>query len=189
MDPARLALALVGAIIAIVAPRFQHVTLMVFSALLAALVATGVLVARGAEIWMVVVGLPLALVCAVLVARALPRLATFLLLALSLALAALTVTGGSRPALWVALGLAVLLLGVGHLEGGPRRPGRVRGDRRLPGLGGGTLCRGPASLGRDARRLLRRGWSRDAAPGRGPGRAAVGSIGALGPRSRRRSSP
>jgi hypothetical protein len=111
-----MALALTGAIIGIVAPRFREATLMIFAALLAVVVGTGVLVAHDAEIWMVAVALPLLVLLVALLARALPRVATFVLLALALLLASLTVTGGSRPALWIALGLALGLLVLGTVK-------------------------------------------------------------------------
>ena len=109
----RLVLALAGALIGIFAPRSRHATLMVFLALLALLVAPGLLVARGAEIWMVVAVLPVTLLGSVLLARWLPRLATLIMLALALALAVLTVTGGHREGRWIAVGVAVLLLALG----------------------------------------------------------------------------
>lgn len=113
MDSTRLALALIGAVIGIVAPRFRQPSLMAFSAVLGAVVGAGVLVALGAEIGVMAIALPLLVLAVALLARALPRLATLAVLATALALAALTATGGSRPALWVALGVAAVLLVLG----------------------------------------------------------------------------
>jgi hypothetical protein len=118
VDPARLIIASIGLVVGVLLPRFRYPTLMTFSGLLALVVGTGVLLARGAEIGWVSLGAPLALLVGVLVARALPRLATFVVLALVLALAALTVTGGSRPALWVALGIGAVLLVLGTWKAG-----------------------------------------------------------------------
>lgn len=109
----RLVLALAGALIGIFAPRSRHATLMVFLALLALLVAPGLLVTRGAEIWMVVAVLPVTLLGSVLLARWLPRLATLIMLALTMAVAVLTVTGGRPEGRWIAVGVAVVLLALG----------------------------------------------------------------------------
>jgi hypothetical protein len=109
----RLALAIAGALIGILAPRYRYATLMVFLAGLTFVVLTGLLVAGGAEVWMMIAVLPLSVVGASLLARWLPRLATLLVLALALALAALTVTGGRREGRWLALGVAVVLLLLG----------------------------------------------------------------------------
>jgi hypothetical protein len=113
VDSTRLALALFGAVIGIVGPRFREPTLMAFSALMALIVGAGALVAWGAEIWTVAVLLPLFVLVVALLARARPRVATQVLLAIALSLAALTLTGGGRPALWIALGLAGVLLVLG----------------------------------------------------------------------------
>jgi hypothetical protein len=118
LDPARLIIASIGAAMGILAPRFRYPTLMLFSGFLALLVSTSVLLARGAEIWMVALGAPAAVFLGALLARIVPRLATLVVLALALALAALTVTGGSRPALWVALAVGVVLLVPGTWKAG-----------------------------------------------------------------------
>jgi hypothetical protein len=113
VDPARLILSLFGAAIAILGPRFRYPTLMLFSGALALLVGLGVAFGQEARIGVTALLVPLALVTAALVARVLPRLPTLIFLALALALAALTITGGRRPALWVALAIGAVLLAVG----------------------------------------------------------------------------
>lgn len=102
----RLALAVAGALIGILAPRFRHATLIVFLTLFALLGATGVLVAQDAEIWMTAAVLPVIALGSVLLVRWLPRFGTLILLALAMAQAVLTVTGGRRDGRWIAVGVA-----------------------------------------------------------------------------------
>ncbi len=118
----RLALAVAGALIGILAPRFRHATLMVVLTLFALLGATGVLVAQGAEIWMTAAVLPVIALGSVLLVRGLPRFGTLILLALAMGLAVLTVTGGRRDGRWIAVGVAVVLLALGTWK---PRPGAL----------------------------------------------------------------
>ncbi|MCG6924911.1 MAG: Xaa-Pro peptidase family protein [Acidobacteria bacterium] len=109
----RLVLAGAGALIGILAPRYPHVTAMVFAALLTVVGGAGVLVFHGAEVWMVVALLPLLALGTLLLTRWLPRAGALLMLGTALALAVPTLTGGRSEARLPAIGVAAVLLIVG----------------------------------------------------------------------------